>query len=309
MKGKVLKSTGSWYNILEDDTRRVYECRVRGKLKLKGVMTTNPIAVGDIVIFDEDEAGEDGQGIISDIVPRINYVIRKSVHKEQHAHILAANVDQAMLMVTLSMPRTSMGFIERFLVNTESFRIPAILVFNKMDLLDEETEKQQEEWIAIYESVGFECLSISAKHGDRIPEVVSRLMGKVTLLAGHSGVGKSTLVNHISPEVSQQIKEISDFSLKGQHATTFAEMFEIAENSFLIDTPGIKELGIIDMEPWEVSHYYPEMRTILGECRFNNCLHLTEPGCAVKEAVSKGEIQELRYKSYQSIMEDEDNRR
>ncbi len=308
MEGLVFKSTGSWYKV-KSEAGQDYQCRTRGKLKLADSKTTNPVAVGDRVIFEPEMHGDEYWGIITGIHPRTNYIIRKSVHKTGHGHILAANIDQAMLMVTLTYPRTSQGFIDRFLVNTESFRIPAILVFNKIDLLDEEGLQIQRELANVYETIGYACLFISALKKQGVNNFHRHLQDKVTLLAGHSGVGKSSLINLLSPEIGQKVKEISDFSLKGKHATTFAEMFELEENTYIIDTPGIKELGMIDMEDWEISHYFPEMRQYLGECKFNNCLHVNEPGCVVLDALGSGAIHESRYMSYLSMLENEDNRR
>ena len=308
MEGLVFKSTGSWYKVKAKNGQN-YQCRIRGKLKLSGAKTTNPIAVGDRVNFEPEMNGDDFWGIITKIHQRTNYIIRKSVHKRGHGHILAANIDQAMLMVTRTYPRTSQGFIDRFLVNTESFRIPAILVFNKIDLLDEDGLHIQRQLANVYQSIGYECLFISALKNKGVDNFNRHLQKKVTLLAGHSGVGKSSLINLLSPEIGQKVKEISDFSLKGKHATTFAEMFELEANTYIIDTPGIKELGMIDMEDWEISHYFPEMRQYLGECKFNNCLHVNEPGCVVLNALASGVMYESRYMSYLSMLEDEDNRR
>ena len=308
MEGLVFKSTGSWYKVKAKNGQN-YQCRIRGKLKLSGAKTTNPIAVGDRVNFEPEMNGDDFWGIITKIHQRTNYIIRKSVHKRGHGHILAANIDQAMLMVTRTYPRTSQGFIDRFLVNTESFRIPAILVFNKIDLLDEDGLHIQRQLANVYQSIGYECLFISALKNKGVDNFNRHLQKKVTLLAGHSGVGKSSLINLLSPEIGQKVKEISDFSLKGKHATTFAEMFELEANTYIIDTPGIKELGMIDIEDWEISHYFPEMRQYLGECKFNNCLHVNEPGCVVLNALASGVIYESRYMSYLSMLEDEDNRR
>ncbi|MCH7513032.1 MAG: ribosome small subunit-dependent GTPase A [Bacteroidetes bacterium] len=308
MEGLVFKSTGSWYKVKAKNGQN-YQCRIRGKLKLSGAKTTNPVAVGDRVNFEPEMHGDDFWGIITKIHQRTNYIIRKSVHKRGHGHILAANIDQAMLMVTRTYPRTSQGFIDRFLVNTESFRIPAILVFNKIDLLDEDSLHIQRQLANVYQSIGYECLFISALKNKGVDNFHRHLQKKVTLLAGHSGVGKSSLINLLSPEIGQKVKEISDFSLKGKHATTFAEMFELEANTYIIDTPGIKELGMIDMEDWEISHYFPEMRQYLGECKFNNCLHVNEPGCVVLNALASGVIYESRYMSYLSMLEDEDNRR
>lgn len=308
MKGLVLKSTGSWYKVISDG--EVYQCRIRGKLKLQDLKTTNPVAVGDHVIFDLDnETDQKMQGIISSIEDRINYIIRRSVHKTGHGHILAANIDQLILMITLKKPKTSIGFIDRLLVNSESFRIPAVLLFNKIDVMDEKELDTIKNLAAIYRNLGYESYSISALEGTNIKSVADILKGRVTLIAGHSGVGKSTFVNGLSPEVAQQIRDISKFSKKGKHTTTFAEMFHLGDGTYIIDSPGIKELGMIDMENWEISHYFPEMRKHLGECKFKDCLHLDEPGCAITEALAKGEIEEPRYLSYLSMLENDDNRR
>ena len=308
MKGLVLKSTGSWYKVISDG--EVYQCRIRGKLKLQDLKTTNPVAVGDHVIFDLDnETDQKMQGIISSIEDRINYIIRRSVHKTGHGHILAANIDQLILMITLKKPKTSIGFIDRLLVNSESFRIPAVLLFNKIDVMDEKELDTIKNLAAIYRNLGYESYSISALEGTNIKPVADILKGRVTLIAGHSGVGKSTFVNGLSPEVAQQIRDISKFSKKGKHTTTFAEMFHLGDGTYIIDSPGIKELGMIDMENWEISHYFPEMRKHLGECKFKDCLHLDEPGCAITEALAKGEIEEPRYLSYLSMLENDDNRR
>jgi len=308
MEGRVFKSTGSWYTIKGDDTNE-YRCRARGKLKLSGVETTNPIAVGDRVSFEIERQSKKRNGVITHIHDRENYIIRKSVHKHGHGHILASNIDQAVLMVTLTFPKTSRGFIDRFLVNAESFRIPALLIFNKIDLLDDDGIALQREFAAIYEALGYRCLFLSALKNLGVNDFLSHLRGKVSLLAGHSGVGKSTLINLLLPGLGQKVKELSAFTQKGKHTTTFAEMFELESNTYIIDTPGIKELGMLDMESWEISHYFPEMRKYLGECKFNNCLHINEPGCVVMEGLINGDIHESRYESYLSMIDDEDNRR
>jgi len=307
MKGLVLKSTGSWYAVKGQDGK-MYQCRVRGKLKLKGIKTTNPVAVGDRVEVILEEKNSQ-QGIIQAIEPRENYIIRKSVHKTGHGHILAANVDQALILATLAFPQTSFGFIDRFLVACESFRIPALLVFNKIDILSEEEINFQNQIASIYENIGYKVLHISAQDGRGLNDVKATLNGKTTLVGGHSGVGKSTMLNALAAGISQKVDEVSNFSLKGKHTTTFAEMFEIGKDTYVIDSPGIKELGLMDMESWEISHYFPEMRDFLGQCKFNNCLHTNEPGCKVLEALVHDEIAETRFESYLSILEDEDNRR
>jgi ribosome biogenesis GTPase / thiamine phosphate phosphatase len=304
MKGLVMRSTGSWYDVLTEDQQNI-KCRVRGKIRLEGIKETNPIAVGDYVLFDLEK--EDG--IIHAILPRKNYIVRQSVKKTGHSHVIASNIDQAMLIATLILPRTSMGFIDRFLVAAESFRIPQVLVFNKKDLLNEEALQKQHELIQLYRAIGVYCLELSALH-DSIEEIKSLLHGKITLVAGHSGVGKSTLLNKIAPHINQKTSIISDFSEKGTHTTTFAEMFRLDETTFVIDTPGVKELGLVDMTPQEISDYFPEMRETRLDCKFGaRCLHLQEPKCAVLDAVKDGRIALSRYESYVSMVLGEDNRK
>ena len=306
-KGLIIRSTGSWYDIRNQDGH-IFQGRLKGKFKLQGLKVTNPIAVGDHVSFNvEDEA--ENTAIIFDIAPRQNYIIRQSVHKTAHGHILAANLDQAVLLATLAMPRTSLGFIDRFLVSAESFRIPTTIVFNKADILNDEGLEYQQEVIDLYERVGYDCLVTSATEGEGVDEFRRLLDHKVTLVAGHSGVGKSSLVNAIAPDLNLRTNEVSTFANKGVHTTTFAEMFELAPDTFIIDTPGIKELGLMDTSKSEVGHYFPEMRDRLNQCRFNNCLHFNEPGCAIKDAVEAGDIAESRYMSYLSMIEGGDNRR
>ena len=307
MNGLVLKSTGSWYSVLAEDNR-VYHCRVRGKLRIKGMKTTNPVAVGDQVHLSADKENP-GQAVIQEVSPRTNYIVRQSVKKSAQAHIIAANIDQALLVVTLVYPRTSLGFIDRFLVTAESFRIPQVLVFNKTDLLSEEGAALQKDIIAIYENIGIQCLETSALTGKNINDVKNLLSNKKTLFSGHSGVGKSTIANLVAPHITQKTSEISDFAEKGVHTTTFAEMFQLDATTFLIDTPGIKELGLVEIESFELADYFPEMRELRNECKFNNCLHVQEPGCAIKKALEKGEIEESRYHSYVSMLYGEDNRR
>jgi ribosome biogenesis GTPase len=286
----------------------IFQGRLKGKFKIKGLKVTNPIAVGDRVTFDvEDEI--ENTAVITDIAPRENYIIRQSVHKTAHGHILAANLDQAVLLATLAMPRTSLGFIDRFLVSAESFRISTTIVFNKSDILNDEGLAYQQEIIDIYERIGYNCLVTSATEGEGVENFRQLLNQKVTLLAGHSGVGKSSLVNAVAPALNLRTKEVSTFANKGVHTTTFAEMFELASDTFIIDTPGIKELGLMDTAKEEIGHYFPEIRNRLNQCRFHNCLHLNEPGCAIKDAVAEGEIADSRYMSYLSMMEGGDNRR
>lgn len=303
----VIRSTGSWYDIRTGDGH-TYRARLKGKFKIAGLKVTNPIAVGDRVRYEVEDETEN-TAVILNIEPRENYIIRQSVHKTAHGHILAANLDQAVLIVTLTMPRTSLGFIDRFLITAESFRIPTTLVFNKTDTLSEEGLAYQQEIRDLYEGIGYATLSTSATEGTGVQDFQELLGGKITLLSGHSGVGKSSLVNAIAPNLNLRTNEVSTFANKGVHTTTFAEMFELGPDTFIIDTPGIKELGLADMSKEEISHYFPEMRDRLNQCRYHNCLHVNEPGCAIKEAVGEGEIAESRYWSYLSMISGEDNRR
>lgn len=286
----------------------MYKSRLRGKLKLKGEKLSNPVAVGDRVDF-EVESGEEGTAVISGIDPRHNHIIRKSTHKTAYSHIIASNIDQALLVVTLVSPRTSFGFIDRFLVTAEAYHIPVTLLFNKTDLYDEQARGYQEEVQAMYRQIGYEGSGCSAKQQEGIEEIRELIQNKTSLFAGHSGVGKSTLINALVPDLALKTAEISSFSDKGVHTTTFAEMFEVNPDTYIIDTPGIKELGVVDIPPPEISHYFPEMRALLPDCRFHNCLHTNEPGCAVVEAVRNGEVAISRFESYLSILQDEDNRK
>lgn len=303
MIGRVLKSTGSWYEVVGENQTR-YPCRIRGKMRLEGVKESNPIAVGDQVEFDEQE------GVINQVLPRQNHILRQSVKKTGHASVLAANLDQVLIMATLKHPRTSTGFIDRVLVSAESFRIPQVIVVNKHDLLDAEDLKELASMKKTYEAIGIPVLSISAQEDPDVQSIASILDGKVTLIAGHSGVGKSTLLNRLSPAIKQTTGSISGYTEKGTHTTTFAEMFPLNPTTFIIDTPGIKEWGLVDMEPQEVSDYFPEMRDLRLNCKFGaRCLHLTEPRCAVLAAVEQGVIAPSRYQSYLKIVTGEDNRK
>ncbi len=305
--GLVMRSTGSWYDVRSNEGT-IMQCRLKGKFKIAGFKVTNPIAVGDKVVYEMEDENRNA-GIISDILPRENYIIRQSVHKTAHGHLLATNLDQAVLIATLDFPRTSLGFIDRFLVAAESFRIPTVLIFNKLDLLNEEQISYQHELTELYESLNYKCIFTSAVDGTGVEDFFNILKGKVSLISGHSGVGKSTLVNAIAPDLDLRTSQVSTFANKGVHTTTFAEMFEIAPETFIIDSPGIKELGLADMQKEEIGHYFPEILEIMGECRFHNCMHLDEPNCAVKEAVMEERIAQSRYFSYLSMMDGGDNRK
>jgi ribosome biogenesis GTPase / thiamine phosphate phosphatase len=306
-KGLVYRSTGSWYEV-RDANGDFFSCRLKGKFKIKDLKVTNPLAVGDEVLFFIED-GEEGTGVIFEISPRKNYIIRKSVHKTAHGHLLACNLDQLVLIVTLANPKTSLGFIDRMLVTAETFRIPVLIVFNKIDLLPKEGVEYQDVLIDLYTSLGYGCLVTSATTLQGTDDLMAALENKISLVSGHSGVGKSTLINILDPELDLATNEISTFANKGVHTTTFAEMYEIKANSYIIDSPGIKELGLMDVSQSELAHYFPEFRDLLGECKFHNCLHINEPKCAVKDAVEAGEISETRYMSYISMFDNHDNRR
>ncbi|SOE22237.1 ribosome biogenesis GTPase [Spirosomataceae bacterium TFI 002] len=307
LEGIVRRSTGSWYEV-KTSAGETIPCRLKGKFKIKGLKVTNPIAVGDVVYFKLEDT-EEKNGVIFDIQPRKNYIIRQSVHKTAHGHLIASNLDQAILIATVNYPKTSLGFIDRFLVTAESFRIPALILFNKIDLLESEDEEELELLMDLYEELGYKCLPISALHKINIDKVHEVLEGKLSLVTGHSGVGKSQLINTIIPDLDLATSEISSFANKGVHTTTFAEMFNVNEETTIIDTPGIKELGLMDMVQTEIGHYFPEIRDLMGECKFNNCIHVNEPKCAIKDAVGEGKIAESRYLSYLSMLENDDNRR
>jgi ribosome biogenesis GTPase len=305
MHGLITKSTGSWYQVQTPDGQKI-DCRIKGKFRIKGITTTNPIAVGDIVDFEMEPDREDG--VITNLRQRKNYIIRKAINLSKQAQIIAANLDQAILVVTLASPRTSLGFIDRFLVTAEAYDIPARLVFNKLDLFSDEGLEVLADYKAIYEDIGYPCFEVSAIEGTNISQVQDLLKDKVTLFSGHSGVGKSSLINALLPELELRTNMVSDWSDKGMHTTTFAEMFELPQGGFIIDTPGIRELGVIDIEKQELGHFFPEMRERMNRCRFNNCRHINEPGCAVLEALEEGEISLSRYESYLSIYHGNDTR-
>ncbi len=298
MIGLVIKSTGSWYQVRAEDGE-TYDCRIKGKFRIKGIQTTNPIAVGDQVNFELEP--NSGNGVIDKLHDRKNYIIRKSINLSKQAQIIAANMDQAFLVVTLASPRTSLGFIDRFLATAEAYGIPAVLIFNKLDLFNDAGLEFLEDYKAIYENIGYPCYTVSALEGTNIHIIEDLLKDKTTLFSGHSGVGKSSLINALMPELDIKTGEVSEASDKGQHTTTFAEMHELPFGGYLIDTPGIRELGIFDIRPEELGHYFVEMRALLNQCKFHNCRHVNEPGCAVIKAVEAGEIELSRYESYLSI--------
>ncbi|MBD1385541.1 ribosome small subunit-dependent GTPase A [Mucilaginibacter rigui] len=304
MQGLITKSTGSWYQVRSgDDT---IDCRIKGKFRIKGITTTNPLAVGDVVDFDMEP--EQGTGIITNLHQRKNYIIRKAINLSKQAQIIAANLDRALLVVTLASPRTSLGFIDRFLVTAEAYDIPACLIFNKLDLFSDEGLEILADYQAIYQHIGYPCYSVSALEGTNIDKVQELLKDKVTLFSGHSGVGKSSLINRLLPNLDLRTHMVSEWSDKGMHTTTFAEMFELPQGGYIIDTPGIRELGVIDIEKEVLSHFFPEMRERMNQCRFNNCRHINEPGCAVLDALEAGEIAPSRYDSYLSIYNGNDTR-
>ena len=302
MTGLVMKSTGSWYAVRAENGE-VMECRLKGKIRLDDRKTTNPVAVGDIVEVERDK---DGSNQISKIYPRKNYIIRKSINLSKQAHILASNLDQAILVATLVAPRTSLGFIDRFLVTAEAYDIPAKIVFNKKDILDKESLELQAEIMKLYTDIGYECFSVSSFDKNDIELIKIILKDKTTLIAGHSGVGKSTLVNAIEPNLDLKTGDISSAHLKGTHTTTFAQLFPLTFGGNIIDSPGIKELGLVEMKKEEVGHYFPEIRDRMNDCKFNNCIHVNEPHCAILKAVEEGEISQERYQSYLGILNGEE---
>jgi len=305
MEGLVIKSTGSWYAVQTENGDR-FDCRIKGKFRTKDIKTTNPIAVGDRVDF-ELEPGQE-TAVITHLHERKNYIIRKSVNLSKQAQIIGANLDQAFLIVTLASPRTSLGFIDRFLVTAEAYDIPAVLIFNKLDLFSEEGLEVLAAYEQIYEDLGYPCYHVSATQNINVDEVRELLKDKTTLVSGHSGVGKSTLINALVPGMELKTGDISEWSDKGQHTTTFAEMFELPFGGWLIDSPGIRELGIIDIEKEELGHFFPEFRQRLNMCKYHNCRHINEPGCAILSALEEGEIEPSRYDSYLSIFNGNDTR-
>jgi ribosome biogenesis GTPase len=304
MKALVTKTTGLWYEVRSDKGRHI--ARLRGKFKLDNKKITNPIAVGDWVKIEPNE-GHANEWVIEEITPRNNYIARLSPRKKGHTHLIASNIDQALVFFTFHTPRTSIGFVDRVLVTLEAFRIPAVIVLNKTDLCSADELAQWKSVAEAYEKLGYTCIQTSlTQHPNEIKPVLSQ---KTTLIVGHSGTGKSTLINQLVPGANQEVNEVSSFANKGIHTTTFAEMFFIDEHTRLIDTPGIKELGLAEIEPDELDHYFPEMRAYLGQCKFHDCRHTEEPGCLIKLKVDAGEIAYFRYESYLSMMYSDDNRK
>lgn len=304
MQGIVIKSTGSWYMVRKDDGE-IVSCRIKGKFRLQGIKHTNPVTVGDVVEFEIEPSNENG--VINKIHDRKNYIIRKANNLSKQTHIIAANIDQALLMVTLAFPKTSLGFIDRFLMTAEAYHIPATIVFNKLDLFTNEMEDLLNDTIELYQNnIGYPCIKTSVKNNIGLDEVKDLLKGKTTLVSGHSGVGKSSLLNVIEPTLNIKTGDISSYSFKGQHTTTFAEMHPLSFGGYIIDTPGIREFGLVDFDDREISHYFKEMKSFIGKCKFNNCKHMNEPGCSIIKAVEENIISPERYQSYLSIMSNDD---
>ncbi|MGM0392364.1 MAG: ribosome small subunit-dependent GTPase A [Bacteroidota bacterium] len=305
MKGIVYKSTGSWYQVKAEDGE-IYNCRIKGKFRLKGIKSTNPVAVGDRVKFDLEEGLEEVKGVIKEIENRDNYIIRKSVNLSKQTHIIASNIDQAFLLVTLNNPPTFTTFIDRFLVTAEAYHIKTVLLFNKIDIYNEDELAEIKYLAALYREIGYECLGISAITGKNIDKVKEMMTGKTSMISGHSGTGKSTLINALEPRLDLKTSKISVQSKQGQHTTTFAEMYDLSFDARIIDTPGIKGFGVVEIEKEELANYFPEFFALKDQCKYYNCLHLEEPKCAVKDALEDGRVAWSRYKSYLQIIKGED---
>ncbi len=305
MTGLVYKSTGSYYTVKTED-QQVYECRIKGKFRMKGIKSTNPIAVGDVVDFELDNTTDEEMGQIHHIHERKNYIVRKSVNLSKQTHIIASNIDIVFLLITINNPPTTTSFIDRFLVTAEAYGIEAILVFNKIDTYDEAMVDEQLYLQYVYSQIGYKCLRVSSTEAKGLENLKELMMGKVSMFSGHSGVGKSTLVNALEPNLNLKTKNISEQSMQGQHTTTFAEMYDLSFDAKIIDTPGIKGFGIVDMEKEEIGGYFPEFFKLKDQCKFNNCLHKEEPNCAIKKALEEDKIAWSRYNSYLKILEGDD---
>lgn len=305
MEGIVYKSTGSWYTV-KSFNGNFHECRIKGKFRIKGIKSTNPIAVGDNVLFELEKKGDETVGVIHEIKERKNYIIRKSVNLSKQTHIIAANLDQVFLLVTLNSPVTYTSFIDRFLVTAEAYEIPAVLLFNKMDSYNEDEKAEIDYLIALYKDIGYRCIQLSAKTGLNVGAVKAFMKGKTSMFSGNSGVGKSTLINAIEAGLTLKTAEISEQHLQGQHTTTFAEMYDLSFGARIIDTPGIRGFGIVDMDAAEIGDYFPEFFKLKPECKFNNCLHIDEPKCAVKDALEVNTVAWSRYRSYAQMVLGED---
>tara|TARA_R110002126_G_scaffold13225_3_gene57657 strand:- start:211 stop:1191 length:981 start_codon:yes stop_codon:yes gene_type:complete len=305
MAGLVYKSTGSWYTVKSDEGNFI-ECRIKGKFRIKGIKSTNPIAVGDVVDYEIDETSDAVTGTIFNIQERKNYIVRKSVNLSHQMHIIASNIDRVFLLITINNPPTTFNFIDRFLVTAEAYGIETILVFNKIDTFDEATLDEQLYMQHVYQEIGYKCLRVSSTEMKGIEKLKDLMIDQVSMFSGHSGVGKSTLVNAMEPTLHLKTKTISEASKQGQHTTTFAEMYDLSFGARIIDTPGIKGFGVVDMEPGEISGYFPEFFKLKDQCKFNNCIHKDEPKCAVKDALEKDEIAWSRYNSYLKLLEGDD---
>ncbi|MFV0566111.1 MAG: ribosome small subunit-dependent GTPase A [Flavobacteriaceae bacterium] len=306
MTGLVYKSTGSWYTV-KTELGDTYECRIKGKFRIKGIKSTNPIAVGDYVDFELETANNTTSGVINTIHDRKNYIVRKSVNLSKQTHIIASNIDQVFLMITINNPPTLTSFIDRFLVTAEAYSVKTVLLFNKIDAYGQNTLDEVRYLAHVYRAIGYECIGISAASGKNIDQVKRLMHNKTSMFSGHSGVGKSTLVNAIEPDLDLKTKEISTLYMQGQHTTTFAEMYDLSFGGKIIDTPGIKGFGVVDMDKEEVGDYFPEIFKLKQHCKFNNCLHINEPKCAVKDALDNNEIAFSRYRSYLQIVEGDDD--
>ena len=311
-KGIVIKSTGSWYTV-ETEDGKLFECKIKGKFRIKDIKSTNPVAVGDRVTFDiQPDNGNEKEknvGLITTIENRKNYIVRRSQNLSKQAHIIAANIDQAVLVITMNYPVTTTTFVDRYLASAEAYRIPVLLVFNKTDRYDREQMKQMKNLVELYQKIGYSCITTSAKEETGIEELKNALSNKTNVINGHSGVGKSTLINILEPGLKLKTNDISDAHKTGKHTTTYSTLYKLHFGGYIIDTPGIKAFGMLEMEPWEISHYFIEIFKISKDCQYKNCSHTHEPGCAVKKAVSNGEIAESRFISYLGLLESDEKYR